>query len=378
METKCRAAVFRKVGDPISIEQFEIPQNLEPGAALCRVRMSTICGSDLHTISGRREEPTPIILGHEIIGDIVALGKEQDRDGFGDELKVGDRVTWPVIAACGSCFYCERKLPQKCACLQKYGHTTSTEWPHLTGGYSEYIYLHPGTVVFRVPANVSDQAATPANCALSTMIHATEAIGLLKEETVLIQGAGMLGLNLVALAKEAGAGKILVTDAKQDRLEWAGKFGADCCVHVENVSDEEMGSIVLEQTSGHGVDVAFEVCGAASAARQAAAALRIGGRYLIAGMVTPGSYLDIDGNLLTRKCLTVKGIHNYRPEHLGRAIRFLEMHSTRYPFDSMVGRTFPMAEINEAIEAASSGDHIRVAVLNPQGKQNERTNKVQA
>ena len=190
METKCRAAVLHKVGDRISMEQFEIPQNLEPGAALCRVRMSTICGSDLHTISGRREEPMPIILGHEVIGDIVALGAGQDRDGFGNKLEVGDRVTWPVIASCGgsTCFYCERQLPQKCTRLRKYGHATSKEWPHLTGGYAEYIYLHPGTVLFRVPASVSDKAATPANCALSTVVHAAEAIGLSKGEAVLIQG----------------------------------------------------------------------------------------------------------------------------------------------------------------------------------------------
>ena len=374
METKCRAAVFHKVGDPISIDQFEIPPNLEPGAALCRVRMSTICGSDLHTISGRREEPTPIILGHEVIGDVVALGHEpgpdrrRRRDGFGDELKVGDRVSWPVIASCGSCFFCERRLPQKCDRLRKYGHAASTQWPHLTGGYAEYIYLHPGTVVFRVPANVSDRAATPANCALSTMVHATEAVGLSRGETVLIQGAGMLGLNLVALAKEAGAGKIIITDAKQDRLEWARNFGADRCLNVRDVSEKEMSSVVLEETDGRGVDVAFEVCGLAAAARQAASALRIGGRYLIAGMVTPGCDLGIDGNLLTRKCLTITGIHNYRPEHLGTAIRFLETNSTRYPFESMVGRTFPMEDINEAIDAAVSGDHIRVAVINSQIK----------
>ena len=356
--------MLHKVGDPISMEQFEIPQNLEPGAALCRVRMSTICGSDLHTIHGRRKEPIPIILGHEIIGDIVALGTGQDRDGFGDELKVGDRVTWPVIASCGSCFFCQHQLPQKCIHLRKYGHTASKEWPHLTGGYAEYIYLYPGTVLFRVPTNVSDKAVTPANCALSTVVYAMEEIGLSKGETVLIQGPGMLGLNLVALAKEAGAAKIIMTGTEQERLEWARKFGADSCINVTNVSDNEVGSIVMEQTDGRGVDVAFEVCGKASAAQQAVASLRIGGRYMIAGMVTPGSYLNIDGNLITRKCLTIKGIHNYRPEHLGRAIRFLETFSTKYPFDSMVGKIFPMAEINEAVEAAASGKQIRVAVIN--------------
>ena len=203
-----------------------------------------------------------------VIGDVVALGHGLRRDGFGDELRVGDRVSWPVIAACGSCFFCERRLPQKCERLRKYGHAASTRWPRLTGGYAEYIYLHPGTVVFRVPAGVSDGAATPANCALSTMVNAVEAVGLARGETVLVQGAGMLGLNLVALAREAGAGKIIVTDAKRDRLEWARSFGADRCLDVRDTSEKEMSSIVLEETGGRGVDVAFEVCGQAAAARQ--------------------------------------------------------------------------------------------------------------
>ena len=103
--------------------------------------------------------------------------------------------------------------------VPKYGHAASTQWPYLTGGYAEYIYLHPGTVVFRVPTGVPDKAATPANCALSTMVHAAEAVGgLSRGETVLIQGAGMLGLNLVALAKEAGAAKIIITDAKKGTI----------------------------------------------------------------------------------------------------------------------------------------------------------------
>ena len=103
--------------------------------------------------------------------------------------------------------------------VPKYGHAASTQWPYLTGGYAEYIYLHPGTVVFRVPTGVPDKVATPANCALSTMVHAAEAVGgLSRGETVLIQGAGMLGLNLVALAKEAGAAKIIITDAKKGTI----------------------------------------------------------------------------------------------------------------------------------------------------------------
>ena len=229
--------------------------------------MSTICGSDLHTIFGRRQEPTPLILGHEIIGQIVAMGEQVKHApslppaGNGKPLSIGDRVTWSIMASCGECFYCRRSLPQKCVNLIKYGHTCCLKSPHLTGGYAEYIYLLPGTAVYRVPENLADEVATPANCALSTMINAVESISLEPDDTVLIQGAGMLGLNLIALCREAGAAKVIVTDVSSDRLAFAFRFGASACFNTADYSDEELAVAIRSLTGGHGIDVAFEVCG---------------------------------------------------------------------------------------------------------------------
>ena len=361
-EISCRAAVFSGAGKPLQIQQFALPESIEPGAAVCKIRLSTICGSDLHTISGRRKEPTPIILGHEMIGDIVALGDGLEADGFGQSLRVGDRVSWSIMASCADCFYCRMDLPQKCEQLRKYGHTSCDENPGLTGGYAEYIYLFPGTAIFRVPEAISDEIATPANCALSTAMNAIETIGVESGETVLVQGAGSLGLNLVAAVAGAGAHKIIVTDINRKRLELASRFGADLCINSAETGDEETVAQIRSQTGGYGVDVAFEACGASVAVAQAAGALRIGGRYLIAGLVSPGSDLGIDGNLVTRKCLTIKGIHNYRPDHLGQALRFLEQRCGELPYPELVGSVFPLAEINDAVGVASSGNHIRVAV----------------
>ena len=358
-----RAAVFFEPGKPLSIESFDVPEVIEPGAALCRIRVSTICGSDLHTIFGRRQEPTPLILGHESIGEVVALGDGLAQDGFGDPLRVGDRVSWSIMASCGTCYYCRHRLPQKCVSLRKYGHTCSEEPPHLTGGYAEIIYLLPGTAIFRVPKRVSDAVAAPANCALSTVINALETIGLDRGENVLIQGAGLLGLNLVALCKEAGAAKVLVTDVSPQRLEMAANFGADQCWNVARADADQTHEAILGLTGGHGVDLALEVCGSAQAVGQGVRALRIGGRYLIAGLVSPGSDLGLDGNQLTRKCLTLKGIHNYRPEHLGKALRFLEEHAGHYPYAELVGMTFSLDQINQAVEAAASAKFIRVGVM---------------
>ena len=362
MTESARAAVFSEVGQPLDIQEFELPRDLEPGAALCKVRLSTICGSDLHTIGGRRQEPTPLILGHEILGEIVELGEGLDRDAAGLPLRPGDRVTWTIMAFCGDCFYCNRGLPQKCEHLRKYGHSRCTQSPGLTGGYAEFVCLWPGTAVFRVPDALPDEVAAPANCALATVVNGVETIGLVQGETVLIQGAGLLGLNLVALAKEAGAAKMFVTDVSAARLQMATRFGADVCINIGDTSSGDVVGGIRDESGGYGVDVAFEVCGATVAIGQGVEALRIGGRYLIAGLVMPDTDLGIEGNQVTRKCLTIKGIHNYAPVHLERGLAHLAAHHERYPFAELVGATYPLDDIGEAVEAAFTGESIRVAV----------------
>ena len=226
---RCNAAVFEKVGEDIKLKSFTLPERIERKAALVKVRFSTICGSDLHTISGRRTEPTPLILGHEIVGEIVETGADLVYDGYGEKLNIGDRISWTIMASCGECFFCRNNLPQKCVKLKKYGHTSIEDQDvksPLLGGYGEYVYILPGTTVFKVPENLSDEIAAPANCALSTVMNAVETISIRKGDIVLIQGGGLLGLNACALASEAGADEIILTDILDSRLETAKKFGA--------------------------------------------------------------------------------------------------------------------------------------------------------
>jgi len=356
------AAVFSQVGQPLTQETFDLPARLEPGAAVCEVLMATICGSDLHTISGRRQEPTPLILGHEILGRIVQLGDALVEDGFGQPLRVGDRVSWTIMACCGACFFCTHRLPNKCVKLRKYGHTCCHDGVGLSGGFAQHVVLWPGTAVFRVPDSLPDEIATPANCALATVVCARDTIGLAAGETALIQGAGLLGLNLVALCREGGASHVFVTDVQADRRAMAERFGATASFDPSQMTDDEIAAAIQDATDGRGADVAFEVCGQSSAVALAVQSLRIGGRYLIAGLVTPGSEFELLGNTVTRRCLTIKGIHNYAPEHLGKAIRFLESCWQKYPYDQIIGSTFPLEKINDAVAEAATGRHIRVAV----------------
>ena len=362
--TTCKAAVFEEVGKPLELQEFGLPQTLERGSALCRVLFSTICGSDLHTAFGRRKEPLPLILGHEIIGEVVATGEGFERDGFGEKLELGDRISWTIMASCGKCYYCTHGMRQKCVALKKYGHASTDDpelYSPLVGGYSEYVYIIPGTVVFKVPDVLSDAIAAPANCALSTVVNAVDTIGIEEGDVVVIQGCGLLGLNAIALAKEAGAREIIATDIADSRLEMAGRFGATQRINTAESPKDELKRAAQEVSEGRGADVIIEVSGAAEVVTEGAEALRIGGRYLIAGLTKP-SPLELDGNWITRKYMTIKGIHNYGPEHLGKALRFLETNHQKYPYGELVGTVYPLDRINEAIEAATSGRYIRVGV----------------
>ena len=366
MNEKSQAAVFYKVGEPLDVRDFSLPEKLEKGSALCRVIFSTICGSDLHTTTGRRIEPIPLILGHEIVGEIVELDESLAFDGFGNRLSVGDRISWTIMASCGECFYCKKDLPQKCINLKKYGHASIDDVDlnsGLVGGYSQYIYIMPGTTVYRVPDSLSDEIAAPANCALSTVVNAVERIGIETGDTVLIQGAGLLGLNACALAVEAGAREVIVTDVIDERLEMAVKFGAGKTFNTAKVSEEEILDYLKSVTGGYGIDVAIEVCGAKKCVGLVIKALRIGGRYLLGGLVNPGSTLeDIDANQVIRKYITIKGIHNYKPEHLGKALKFLEATQKKYPYHLIVGKTYPLDRINEALEESATGRYIRIGI----------------
>lgn len=354
--------VYGGPGVGLSARTFARPDALEPGAVLCDVVLSAICGSDLHTLDGRRQEPTPLILGHEIVGRVAKIGPGGAKDWDGELLSVGDLVTWSIIVACGECFFCHRNLPQKCEQLHKYGHCSCATGQPLTGGFADCIYLKPGTDIFRLPEGVSPEMAVPANCSLATVVNAMEASGLVAGDTALIQGAGLLGVYLTALCKQAGARKVIVADVNAARLRIAEQFGADCCVDLSLSTEDDLADLVAAYTRGRGVDVAFEVCGTDSVFDAGLRCLRTGGRYLVAGVVTSAAQVCIPGQSLTKRCLTFIGIHNYRAEHLAWGLAFLEQNASRLPLHLIVGQTFDLNELDQALDAARTGRSLRVAV----------------
>jgi len=347
-----RVQLFHGAGRAFELRSIPLPETLAPGEVLVEISLATICGSDLHTIEGRRSSPTPGVLGHEAVGFVVASA----RPG----VLPGQRITWTLADSCGQCPACtDDQLPQKCVSLFKYGHTSLANGSGLNGGYASHIVLRAGTAVFEVPAELSDAVVAPANCALATIVNV---LSNLSDpcRSALVQGGGILGIYACAMLKRAGVEPVYCCDLSERRLELISEFGG-----IPLRADPAQWPAAEQQLrmqSGGGIDLVIEVAGAPEAVPQGVRVLRPGGTYVWAGMVHPETRLALTGEEVVRKCLRIRGVHNYAPPDLEAALRFLAEAHLQFPFHKLVSPPFPLERLDEAIAVAQRREWLRVAV----------------
>jgi alcohol dehydrogenase len=298
-----------------------------------------------------------------MVGTIVDLAPDAPmRDHAGQPLRVGERVVWSIVAHCGSCFYCRRNLPQKCEALFKDGHERIEGERVLHGGLASHCRLVRGTQVFRVSDRLPDAIACPASCATATVAAALRHAGEVRDQTVLVQGAGMLGLTAAAWARALGASVVLVADPSLARLEAAGRFGATDLVTLDG-DGSALRQAIATRTAGRGVDITLEMSGAPAAIMAGIEALRLGGRAIWVGAVFPAPIADFSAERVVRKHLTIHGIHNYLPTDLSAALAFLADHHEHYPFAGLVSGSFPLSAIDAAFHHARQSAAFRVAIM---------------
>ena len=351
--------VFTGAGKPM--ERMRLG-DLTPRGAELRVRVTccTLCRSDLHTHSGRRIEPTPTVLGHEIVGRIEEFGPDAPRvDGNGEPLHMGDRVSWAVAVGCGDCFFCREDLPQKCERPFKYGHVRLDEQRPLGGGLSEHILLAPGTTCYRVPDVLPDSVAASANCATATAAALLRYAGPMAGRSVLVFGAGVLGLTACAMARTSDASVVMASDPVASCRERARTFGATLALDARAALPEEVRSL----TQGRGADVVLELAGAAASAQAALTSARVGGTILLAGTVAPVGTIAFDPEAAVRRMLTIRGVHNYHPRDLGTALAFLAGPGRDFPWQSLIAAEYALDEAEAAFASAHQQPGVRVAVV---------------
>lgn len=348
------ALLFHGPGQPLEPRLLEIP---EPSGAeiLTKVVACTLCGSDLHTFTGRRAGPSPAILGHEILGRIECFGPDAPRtDARGLPLQARDRILWSLVASCGSCFYCSRGLPQKCLSAFKYGHERLEPGAPPRGGLSEFCSIVPGTTVLKLPDTLPDSVACPAGCATATVAALFDHAPHPRNRSVLILGAGTLGLTSAAMARDRGAAEVLVCDLHPRRLEKALDFGATGVALPADLPS------LVRQTTGFGVDLAIDLAGTPPAFELALTSLRLGGWLGLAGAVFPSPPVPLAIDRLVRHQISLSGIHNYAPRHLLDALDFLQ--TTPYPMSSLLTHWLPLEHAAEAFALAADPHSLRVGL----------------
>ena len=356
-------AVYDKPAAPFELRMFPI-RDPRPGEVLVKVRMCTICRSDIHSYLGHRPNPTPGVLGHEIIGTIVALGDGVTKDMRGDALREGDRITWSEYFIPGDNYYTEvLDLPQKSPGVDKYGHMAVTTEPHHHGGFGQYCYIVPKSWILRLPDELSDAEATPVNCGVATVICVTENAGIRMGSSVVVQGLGLLGLYAAAIAKARGARLVIGIDTVVARRELGRRFGCDHVFDPASLGDAALVSQVRTLCKPDGADAVIEVCGYPEVIPAGIQMLRSGGTYVLGGVVNPDSFVNIDVNQILRKLVTLRGVHNYHPRHLIEALDFVTVNRQRFPFKDLVDGIYGLDQVGQAMKDAEDRKVLRAAIV---------------
>jgi alcohol dehydrogenase len=244
--------------------------------------------------------------------------------------------------------------------LVKFGHRPIAGGPPVVGGLSEYVVLPSGTVWYRVPDEIDDAVAAPANCSTATAAGLVRHAGDASGRTVLILGAGVLGVTTAAMARTGGAATVLVAEPIPDLRERARLFGA---TDAFSSDPDDVARAVAAATDGRGADVVVELAGTAASARTALGAARVGGTVLLAGTVAPTPAVPLDPEAVVRRMLTIRGVHNYHPRDLESALAFLAGPGRAFPFDCLIVARYPLAEAEKAFARAHACPGFRVAIV---------------
>jgi threonine dehydrogenase-like Zn-dependent dehydrogenase len=345
------------------VHEFERPAT-GPDDAILRLELCGICGSDIEQYDGGFDDvgwtAGATIPGHEPLGIIDEIGERAARR-WG--VAKGDRVAVEPLIPCGDCEACRAGQTTKCTGwgrMYSYGLLGTDIQPSILGGYSEYLYLHPNTVLHKMSKELPASVAVLFNPLAAGVRWATSESDLRLGDTIVVLGAGQRGLSGVIAARAAGAAKIIVTDLARssDKLDFALELGA----HAAIVADEEdVVERVMQITGGRGADVAVDVTPVAVQPIDAALDfVRPGGTIVVAG-VKGGPHVPLDSDKLLHKSITLRGVFTVDTPAYRQAIRLLE--EGGQPFERIHTASYPLERAEEAIHhLAGRTDGLRPAI----------------
>jgi L-iditol 2-dehydrogenase len=345
------------------------------------MEMSGICGTDKHTYQGfttqygGRTLEFPIIQGHENVGTVAAIGGDGKYTDFeGVPLKVGDRVVVGANVSCGKCYYCRHDFPYYfCENTTDYGNNLSAKNPpHLFGGWSQYIYIIPGSFLVRVPDDLPSEVAVLTEImAVSAGLDRAKQMSAFPNESfrfddsVVVLGVGPLGMCFLMKARMLGAGTIIAVDLSDFRLNFAKRLGADFTLNATTTCTAERLAFIRSLTQGRGADVVIECAGVPQAVPEALEILRLGGMLVEAGNFSDLGEIGISPHRhLCAKNVRILGVGGEEPAAYGPAMRQMARYMKHYPLREFVTHRYRLREAEAALHKSIEADSMKV-VLEP-------------
>jgi len=377
MSATVRAAVMKAPGR-LEVERFPKPDP-QPGAVLMRVTYSGICGTDKHTYRGEskqyagtdheRDIVYPLICGHENVGVIEAIGgADSIPDSEGRPLRPGDRIVPAANVPCGHCIFCLNDYPYYfCENLQDYGNSLhSGIAPHLFGGWAEYMYLLPGTPLFRVPDGLPDELA--ALTEVMAVTHGFERARMLNAgwggsafgESVAVIGVGPLGFCHLVKARLLGCGKLIAVDRLESRLDMARRFGATLTINASETTEKQRLELAREHTNT-GPDIVIDCTGVAQSFPECLHMVRYGGTVVEAGSFVDMGPVGINPNSdICTKNVSVIGVGGETATSYVPAMNLLARNLDRLPLTEIITHRMPLERAGEAVELAQKDGTMKV------------------
>ncbi len=338
-----RAIITAK--ETVELQEFAMPE-ISADEVLVKVDACGLCTFEQRYYTGGKED-YPFGGGHEICGTVETVGA-----GVQAGVKPGDRVVVAAITRCGECYYCQRGMDNMC--LNGGDAPAEEGQPWGPGGLSEYM-VAKGYQVYKVRNDMDPAVGTlaePVACVLRSM----EKGNLVPGGTVVITGAGVMGLLHVKMAKLFGQ-KVIITEVDEGRKQLAKGLGAD---RVVDPTKEDLKTAVMEMTGGIGAEAVFYTAGGAKAAAQGIDVLCKGGTIVLYGAIYPKGMMEIDPNLVHYNEINITGLVSTTKESFRESARMLS--EGLIDVTPFISEVVPFEKIGYAFQRAVAPDTYRVIV----------------
>ncbi|CAH0347396.1 Zn-dependent alcohol dehydrogenase [Bacillus sp. CECT 9360] len=363
-----KAAVLKDYGQQVTVEDLEL-QGPKKGEVLVKMKAAGICHSDLHVVTADLPLPVPMVLGHEGAGIVEEVGAGVTR------VKKGDHVVLNWVPECGTCYYCHIGRKDMCDTAQTTAATGTlpdgTTRFHkggeeiyqfsMTGTFSEFTVV-PENGVIPINKDIPFSQASLVGCGILTGFGAVvNTAKVVPGSSVVVIGAGGVGLNVIQSARLAGAERIIAVDITANKFETARLFGA---THTVNAKETDVIDQVLQLTNGRGADYAFKVIGSPGTIAQSYNCLGKGGTAVVVGIAPPHVDISINAFSLPAQSRTITGSWYGQSNPIVDIPKVLDLYmAKKIKLDELISKRYTSLEgINEAFDDLKEGRVARSVV----------------